>query len=308
MRFITKGEVFIINNIVDEACRTANRQVITLEQSGIEGLKSFGHATSRRAILPLEEHYHLNRLEIVFLIKGTQVYRVDSKEYSICGLSGFISYPNEVHGTGQYPQNVSEIYWLQLDLSGNILGLSAEQSCRLSNRLRNTTCRTFQYDNDMARMLADAFNCVAAEQECTKRIGAALLTAILNRLTLLSCSDKEYLCRHSTISSQITAAAAYIDENIEELLSLEDIAAVTGLSLSRFKSKFKEEIGVTPREFINKQKIERSKLLLAKGMSVIDTAMALSFSSSSYFSVTFKKFTTITPSDYCKITASSAKA
>ena len=83
-------------------------------------------------------------------------------------------------------------------------------------------------------------------------------------------------------------------------LSLEDLAATAGLSCSQFKQKFKNQLGVSPRHFINAQKVEYAKKLLTEGKSVTETAMFLNFSTSSYFSTVFKKYTMYTPKDYVR--------
>ena len=67
-----------------------------------------------------------------------------------------------------------------------------------------------------------------------------------------------------------------------------------------FSYKFKRQLGTSPRNFINQQKIEQAKILLLEKMSITDVAMYLGFTSSSYFSTVFKKFTLYTPSEYIK--------
>ena len=76
------------------------------------------------------------------------------------------------------------------------------------------------------------------------------------------------------------------------------MAALANLSCSQYKQKFKKQLEISPRHFINQQKIEYSKLLLLEGMSVTDIAMLLGFTTSSYFSTVFKKYTLYTPTEY----------
>lgn len=96
----------------------------------------------------------------------------------------------------------------------------------------------------------------------------------------------------------IEDAIAFIHANLGNPILLEEAADSCGLSLSRFKVKFKEEIGVTPREYINRVKIEKSKRLLEENCSVTDTALNLGFSTPNYFAVSFKKYTGLTPREY----------
>ncbi len=69
------------------------------------------------------------------------------------------------------------------------------------------------------------------------------------------------------------------------------------LSLSRFKARFKNEVGLPPADFIMRGKIERARQLLAAGdLSVTQIAMRLGFSSTQYFATAFKRHTGKTPS------------
>ena len=87
-----------------------------------------------------------------------------------------------------------------------------------------------------------------------------------------------------------------------EKLTLEYLSEIAGYSLSRFKIKFKENIGTSPAEFITMQKIEYAKaVLLQKPESITNLALSLGFSSSNYFSYVFRKYTGRTPSEYRKL-------
>ncbi|HVI41530.1 MAG TPA: AraC family transcriptional regulator, partial [Anaerovoracaceae bacterium] len=125
---------------------------------------------------------------------------------------------------------------------------------------------------------------------------ASILIYFLNQL--ISYSKKQ----EKIISNDIQAAVDYIIGNIYENISLDILADVSGLSLSRFKQKFCQQLGFTPREYINFQKVETSKAMLGNGKNVTDTAIELGFSTSNYFSSVFKRFTTLSPSDYLRST------
>ena len=89
-----------------------------------------------------------------------------------------------------------------------------------------------------------------------------------------------------------------MDDHVTEELSLHTLAGICNLSVSQFKQKFKRIVGISPRNYINKKKINFSKMLLLKDISVTEVAMQLNFNTSSYFSTVFKKYTTMTPSEY----------
>ena len=100
------------------------------------------------------------------------------------------------------------------------------------------------------------------------------------------------------ITPDIGRATNYIMEHIQEELSMEELAQTALLSVSRFKQKFKLQLGISPRNFINLRKVEAAKRLLQEGHSVTQVAMDLGFSSSNYFSSVFRRYTSYSPSQY----------
>lgn len=90
------------------------------------------------------------------------------------------------------------------------------------------------------------------------------------------------------IDGHIQQAIEFLNQHIDEPLQIRDLAKVSGYSPSRFKIRFREEVGITPAEYINLQKISYAKKMLSNGKSnITDLAYTLGFSSSNYFSSVF---------------------
>ncbi|MFW6282386.1 MAG: helix-turn-helix domain-containing protein [bacterium] len=104
------------------------------------------------------------------------------------------------------------------------------------------------------------------------------------------------------ISEDINEIITYIDRNLNKHFNIKTLAQKINLSDSWFKRKFKNEIGIPPNEYINRKKIDKAKNILRKNkdMSITEMSHILSYSSSEYFSVVFKKFTGQTPTDFKK--------
>ena len=68
-------------------------------------------------------------------------------------------------------------------------------------------------------------------------------------------------------------------------------------STSRFKVRFKEQVGLPPAEYAIRRKVERAREWLKQGKSVTDVAFDLGFSTSQYFAITFKRITNQRPRD-----------
>jgi two-component system response regulator YesN len=80
---------------------------------------------------------------------------------------------------------------------------------------------------------------------------------------------------------------------------LEDLARRVGLSLSRFKVRFKLETGMSPRQFILRTKIEAACARLLEGReSIGKIAFDMGFPTSQYFATVFHRFEGVSPKVY----------
>lgn len=101
-------------------------------------------------------------------------------------------------------------------------------------------------------------------------------------------------------NNQLFLAVDYIKKNIDKALSIDEVAAVAFMSRQSFFRHFKNELGITPNNFILTEKIKKAKQLLKKDFnrSVTDIAYTLAFSSTSHFIQNFKKIVGTTPYKY----------
>lgn len=97
----------------------------------------------------------------------------------------------------------------------------------------------------------------------------------------------------------VTNVRKYINEHVREHLSLNEVAAMFGISpsyLSQLFSKY-NETGFT--EYVNTCKIRESKRLLTEeNLKVYEVAEMLGFESAFYFSKVFKKVEGVAPTEY----------
>ena len=104
------------------------------------------------------------------------------------------------------------------------------------------------------------------------------------------------------MSHPICECCDYISMHPEENPDIHQMAQKYGYTPYYFSKKFKQEVGMSLREFAVKEKVERAKMLLAQSaMSVSDISEALGFNSQSYFGSVFRKITGMTPSEFQRI-------
>jgi len=98
---------------------------------------------------------------------------------------------------------------------------------------------------------------------------------------------------------QQQTVARHIEERLAEHVSLASLAALVRLSPYHFSRAFKQSFGMPPHRFHTHRRIERAKALLGNPqVSATEVGMAVGFSSASAFTMSFRKVTGITPSDY----------
>jgi AraC family transcriptional regulator len=88
----------------------------------------------------------------------------------------------------------------------------------------------------------------------------------------------------------------FINANLEEDLSLADIAAAADLSQFHFARAFRRSTGFTPQQYLTNQRIERAKELLAKDdLPIVEVGLQTGFKNQSHFTTLFRKYTKFTP-------------
>ncbi|HKS73054.1 MAG TPA: AraC family transcriptional regulator [Terriglobales bacterium] len=105
------------------------------------------------------------------------------------------------------------------------------------------------------------------------------------------------LLRHDSFRRLCRAREMLIEVH-DETLSITDVAREAGISRFHFIRQFEVLFGVTPHQFRIQARVERAKLLLARGHSVTDVCMEVGFSSLGSFSDLFTRRVGTAPSVY----------
>jgi AraC-like DNA-binding protein len=106
--------------------------------------------------------------------------------------------------------------------------------------------------------------------------------------------------RHLT-THRFAAVVHYIKQHLTEQLSVEKLSAVACMSKATFFRMFKREFGLTPVEYIVRERLAEAKRLLRHPLaSVAEVCLRAGFNNLSYFQSLFKKYEGLTPGAYKK--------
>lgn len=93
-------------------------------------------------------------------------------------------------------------------------------------------------------------------------------------------------------------AELYINEHIEEKITVRDLAQKYNFSEKHFRHLFTQVIGTQPKKYIETVKLERAYALLkTTSLGIVEIAEKLNFSSWRHFATSFKNAYHITPSE-----------
>ncbi|MGV2073558.1 MULTISPECIES: helix-turn-helix transcriptional regulator [Rhizobium/Agrobacterium group] len=100
-------------------------------------------------------------------------------------------------------------------------------------------------------------------------------------------------------SATLNRVAQKIDDELDDGLSLQQLADLAGLSIPHLCRAFKQTFGLPPYRYIIQRRIERAKQYLREtALSITEIALSCGFSSASHFANVFRKEVGTTPLDY----------
>ncbi len=100
------------------------------------------------------------------------------------------------------------------------------------------------------------------------------------------------------ISPAIRAALSFMEANFAEPLSLSRLARMSNLSLCRFATVFRREVGIPPHRYLCRLRVSHAQSLLRQGTSPAFAAMESGFFDQSHLYRHFKRVCGVTPGEF----------
>lgn len=160
----------------------------------------------------------------------------------------------------------------------------------------------YHFDNDTeVTNLINKLMRVCSSEDRTKNIYADLnLKELLIRLV-----QSQHLVQVSMESSKIANQSRlhyilhFIQEHLTQKISTDNLCKKAYMSRNEFFRWFREQFGITPVDYINKERIKLAKQLLAqKNSTITEVSYQCGFADVNYFVRLFKKTEGVTPGAY----------
>ncbi|AUZ05009.2 MULTISPECIES: GlxA family transcriptional regulator [Vitreoscilla] len=137
--------------------------------------------------------------------------------------------------------------------------------------------------------------------------GKTLATAVAQQFVMdriRDASTTQYMTHTEIIGpgyEYVQTAIELMQANLDEVLSMQEIAELIPLSLRQMERLFKRYCHVSPAQYYLRLRLQRAKELLAQtSMSVMQVTVACGFSTSSHFSKAYRNYYGYSPRDQRK--------
>ncbi len=105
------------------------------------------------------------------------------------------------------------------------------------------------------------------------------------------------------LSRRVLALAChYMEDNLGENFTLDELALAAGVSRFHFSRQFRVSTGESPMGYLLYLRVDRAKNMLLQGdRKICEIALALGFFDQSHFSRTFRRMTGVAPREYVRL-------
>lgn len=255
------------------------------------GLYQFGweHCDPSHSYGPAARNHYLFH----YVISGTgTLYADNSKgetvEYHIKSGQGFMIFPKQIC-TYIADKNIPwEYVWLEFD------GLRAKETIDVTGLSMDAPVY-HTHDRENAKAMKDEMLYIINHRDASPFHLIGHLFLFIDKL-IKSSSTVQLGQDNSVRNFYIKEAISFIEQNFQNDITVEDIAASCGLNRSYFGKIFHESIGKTPQEFlINYRMIKATELLKLTSLSIGDIGSAVGYPNQLHFSRAFKNVYGVSP-------------
>ena len=121
---------------------------------------------------------------------------------------------------------------------------------------------------------------------------------ILQPFLLVIINEYRHVTKRIQFDKRIIPALQYIDQNLEEKITVTGLARQCHISPFHFQRIFRQSMGLTVTVYLQQQRMEMSKTLIRNGSKIARAALDTGFFDQSHFHKQFKKMYATTPAQF----------
>lgn len=228
-----------------------------------------------------------------YVISGTGILmaqnsKKESVEYHIKSGQGFMIFPHQICTYTADSELPWEYTWIEFD------GLKAKEIMEMAGISPDSPIYKPRYKDISQQMVNEMLYIAQHSQESPFH----LIGHLFLFLDYLTRSHASPLVKqsHRMRDFYIKEALSFIEQNFQNDISVEDIAAFCGLNRSYFGKIFHDTVGKSPQEFLISYRMSKAgELLKLTSLSIGDIGNAVGYTNQLHFSRAFKNTYGISP-------------
>ena len=228
-------------------------------------------------------HYY----EVLFFVSGSAKYIIDGNEYTANPGDVFITAPNELHSIVFTGNEVYERHFVQFDAE-----FLSVRSPSLPARVRDAVRKHKISADDVKKYGIDKLfleiqRCVSEE---TLEFEVIMQTYIIQMIVSICDCMSTSAGQPEKSSKKTQKIKDYINRNFTRALSLDEIAENVFFNKYYMCHVFKEDTGLTIKEYIELLRFMYARKLYAQGKKITDIAALCGYGDYSLFYKNFTKY------------------
>jgi len=234
-----------------------------------------------------ELHYH-QCLEIGRCVEGSGVQFIDNEIYPFSSNTISVIQKECIHDSHIVMASLSEppSRWKYIFVDLEKLNIASNQIGSFNT-----------YDVELTRLFEMMFNELEDKQGGYQELFGYLLQAFLLKAKRLEPTLRPL--RHNPIAGQIASAINYIAQTYHTDIAVEQLARACNLSTSYFRKVFRENLGISPQQYIIRVRMSMAEhLLCTTEKKILTISEEVGFKTLSSFNRLFKKAYGISPRSF----------
>jgi AraC-like DNA-binding protein len=245
--------------------------------------KAKGHFTHRKNGLP--ENF------LFYCVDGTGWYSIGKQRFEVAPNEFFILPQNVEHSYGSSEDNPWSIYWIHF--GGESLPMFNEMSV-VQKHFKP------EHVKDKGDILS-LFSKICKTLELGYSIDNLMFVnmCLYQFISLFLYNSKHYPVEHQGRVDFVDTVILFMQQQINENITLKELCSHFNYSPSRFSSLFKKKTGYAPIDYFIQMKMQKaSQQLDFTDRSIKDIALSMGFDDPYYFSKRFRKVIGVSPQKY----------
>lgn len=245
----------------------------------------------------VDYHYH-EFCKLLLLLSGSGSYVIEGRRYTLKAGDVVLIGSRCVHK----PEFESGVSYerLILYISPAFLAHSSVESCDLLDCFDGSKGHVLRPGDELRRrlhaMTAELENEMSSDSFGREIVSRGILLHLLVELSrALQKNDVSLPCPTEPRDGKILDILRYLDNNLTEEVSIDDLSARFYISKYHMMRRFRKETGTSIHNYLSDKRLMLAKELIGKGVAATDACFQSGFHSYSAFSRAYGKLFGVTP-------------